>query len=151
MLEGLKAHNENGKGLLDLTDLLEKNERFNEVARKLDKAISELTAKCEDWDQVEKLGKKIDVANKCLMKLSRILDPVNYTLAGKYGHDRWGDFPKPIPGLQKIGELASIDPNSSEFVALKTELIRERNKISHSLEEVITLINNTIEKLLYLN
>ena len=119
-----------------------------QVALKLDKAVSELTSRCKEWDQVEKLGIKIDVANKCLMKLSRILDPINYTVAGKYGHDKWGDLPKPIPGLQNIGEFASIDPNSGKFAALKTELIRERNKVSNSLEKVVTLINNTLEKLL---
>jgi len=147
MLEGIKAHNENGKGLFDLINLIEMINRFREVAIELDKTVSVLASQCDEWGEVKKLGSKIDAANACLMKLSRILDPINYTLAGKYGHDKWGDLPKPIPGLQKIGELVSMDPNSGEFTALMTELIYERNKVADALDEAIILIKNTLDKL----
>jgi len=147
MLEGLKAHNKNGKGLLDLTILIEKVERFKETALELDKIVNELTTQCDEYGEVKKLGRKIDEANACLMKLSRILDPINYTLTGKYGQDRWGDLPKPIPGLQKIDELVSMDPDSGEFTALMTELIHERNKVSDALDEAITLIKSKLEEL----
>ncbi len=145
MLEGLKTHDKNGKGLLELTNLIAKVERFKEVALELDKTVSALAVQCDEWGDVKKLGKKIDEANACLMKLSRILDPINYTLTGKYGQDRWGDLPKPIPGLQKIEELAFMDHESGEFTALMTELIHERNKVSDALDEAIILCENTLK------
>ena len=145
MLEGLKAHNKNGKGLLDLTNLIAKVERFKEVAFELDKTVSALAAQCDEWEEVKKLGRKIDEANACLVRLSRILDPINYTLTGKYGQDRWGDLPKPIPGLQKIEDLVFMDLDSGEFTALITELIHERNKVSDALDKAVILIENTLK------
>lgn len=145
MLEGLKEHNKNGKGLLDLTNLIAKVEKFKEVALELDKTINALTAQCDEWGDVTNLDKKIDEANACLMKLSRVLDPINYTHTGKYGQDRWGDLPKPIPGLQKIDELVSMNRDSGEFTALMTELIRERNKVSDALDETIIFCKKTLK------
>jgi hypothetical protein len=142
MLEGLKAHRQDAGERLDLAPLLMKAEGFKKAAQELDKAVKGLSSKCEDRNAVRRLSKKIEAANTALMKLSRILDPVNYTLAGKYGQDRWGDLPKPVPGLQQVSDLSSLDPKSGEFAAVMTGLIRERNKVSDALDEAMAVAQN---------
>jgi hypothetical protein len=81
------------------------------------------------------------------MKLSRILDPINYTLVGEYGQDRWGDLLKPIPGLQQIEELRSMDVKSGEFASLMTQLIRERNEVSDTLDEAIEGVEKGLQEI----
>ncbi|HCJ56720.1 MAG TPA: hypothetical protein DHV55_04715 [Clostridiaceae bacterium] len=49
---------------------------------------------------------------------------------------------KPFPGLTDLEKLSAMDHSSIEFKALERQLIRERNRIFHSLKEAITLINN---------
>ncbi len=147
MLEGLKAHQQKAGERLDLAPLLERAEGFKKAALQFDKAVKGLASKCEDRNRVKRLSKKIDAANTALMKLSRILDPINYTLAGKYGQDRWGDLPEPIPGLQQVRELASLDSKGGELAAVLTGLIREKNKISDALDEALTLAKKAVEDL----
>lgn len=87
--------------------------------------------------------------NRCVMRLSRILIPIAYTLVGKNDQDTYWrtETKKPIPVLQPMAKLATLDPESDEFKLLKTRLIRERNKVADKLLFATELIENTLQKL----
>jgi hypothetical protein len=66
------------------------------------------------------------------MALSRILNPVLYTVEGPYDHDPALQVPM-LPGLQGVTRLASLDPDSDEYGFLRTRLVRERNRVADAL------------------
>lgn len=70
--------------------------------------------------------------NRALLGISRALNPVLYTRAGRFKQDRAVPFPF-LPGLQEIGELK--DGGEREGFLL-THLVRERNRIQDALRAV---------------
>ena len=73
-----------------------------------------------------------------MMRISRTLNPVNYTLRGRYDQDYYGaEYVRPIPILQPVSELAALNPDSTEFKALKTKLVRARNAVTNALEKAM--------------
>jgi len=107
-------------------------------------------SKGEKRSELEEIFRKI---NDALMKLGRVLNPVLYQKSGRYGHDPESQVPNPIPVLQPMVELGdsqvlfsrSLDPESMEFKALRTQLIRERNKVSDALETAMEIVESAIE------
>ena len=69
--------------------------------------------------------------NAALMALGRILTPINYTVAGAYEHDL-ALGAAPLPALQPLRQLATLDPASDEAHYLDTQLVRARNRIWHA-------------------
>jgi hypothetical protein len=147
MIEGLEVHQQNSSDKLDLTQLMDKAKRLKKVAIQLDKAIDSLREECNEWGDSEIFSKEISEANKCLMKLSRILDPINYTLAGKYSQDKWGEWLQPIPGLREVSILTLKNTKSGEYYAALAGLVRERNKVSDAIEQAILLLENGTRKI----
>ncbi len=76
----------------------------------------------------------IDRLNTCIMALGRRLTPINYTLAGEYEHDLALGSP-PIPSLQPLRRLATLDLASDESRYLHTQLVRARNRTWHAFHE----------------
>jgi len=70
--------------------------------------------------------------NDCIMALGRCLTPVNYTVTGEYDHDLALPAP-PIPSLQPIRQLATLDADSDGAHLLANQLRRARNRVWHSL------------------
>ncbi len=93
-----------------------------------------------------KLQKNFEEINTCLIRLSRVLNPVFHTEYGKYDQDPAIPF-RPIPVLQQVVELNALDPNRSEFRFLKTHLIRQRNQVAHALYKASTIISHTLKKI----
>jgi len=82
------------------------------------------------------------------MRLSRIMNPVNYTLRGRYDQDYYGaEYVQPIPILRPVAELASMNPDAEEYKTLKTKLIRARNKVSDTIQEAAFTAEYATEKL----
>jgi predicted Zn-dependent protease len=71
------------------------------------------------------------------MRLSRILNPILYTVSGKYAQDTYGlsALTTSIPAMREVRELGALDPAEGYYKALYTKLVRERNKVSDALEE----------------
>ena len=54
---------------------------------------------------------------------------------------------KPIPLLQPLEDMNSMDKNSYEYKALRTSLVRERNKISDTLNSANRFLDDTLNSL----
>jgi len=76
--------------------------------------------------------------NSLLMKTSREINPVLYTVRGPYYHDPAYQLPL-FPGLRGAKVLGVIDPASNEAGFIQTELLRESNRIHQALDRAIAL------------
>jgi hypothetical protein len=75
---------------------------------------------------------RIAALNNCIIALGRALTPINYTASGEYEHDL--ALPaQPIPALQPVRQLATLDPASDEAHLLRIQLGRARNRVWHGL------------------
>lgn len=75
----------------------------------------------------------LNTINTCLMKLGRILMPILSATASQYEHDPIGTRFRPLPTLKLLTRLVDQERHSMEYNALRTSLIRERNRISDAL------------------
>ena len=147
-LDTLKQLRASAGGVLDLTGLVGKAEVFKDAASSLDCATTLLSERCQDSKEAERLEKEVSLTNESLLRICKVLNPVNYTLHGKYGQDHYGaEYIKPIPLLQPVSELVTLDPDTSQYKALKTKLVRARNIVSDALEEVTRVTRFTSDKL----
>jgi Iap family predicted aminopeptidase len=138
-LEGL------AEGGLSLGSLLDQAVLFKQLAFELDEATGKLSETCE---KEPKLDVKVDAANKCLLKISRIMNPVNYTLRGRYDQDYYGaEYVQPIPIMRNVAELASLNPDAEEYKTLRTKLVRARNQVSDTIHEAVFITGYAVEKL----
>jgi N-acetylated-alpha-linked acidic dipeptidase len=123
---------EAGRGSLPLGDLIEKAERLRSLADLLEEVRARLAANTPRR-LGGKAGARIARLNRGLMALSRILNPVLYTVEGPYDHDPALQAPM-LPGLEAVRRLAGLTPDSDEYGFLRTRLVRERNRVSDALD-----------------
>jgi hypothetical protein len=138
-----------GKGAFNVGDLIAMAEEFKGEATRLDKTIGDLLSRYETiTDEASRLNLegKFEKINEKMMRLSRILNPVLYTRIGKYGQDPVMALPL-IPVLEPITELAGMSPESSEFKALRTKLVRQRNKVVDALKEATNTIRELLQRI----
>ena len=127
-VEHLNDLQSNGGGKYDLTSLIKIAETFQDLAKKLDNNIVRLMKKYEDSKEKKTFKETFEDVNKALMKMSRILY----------------DAPIPMKSLQPVGDLATLDQESSEFKALRTKIVRARNEIADAINDAIELAAQTI-------
>jgi len=145
-LDALGEVDEMAEGTLVLDELKVKAAAFKEEAAVLDEATGSLAARCEK--DASGLTGEIRVANFSMMRVSRTMNPVLYTLRGRYDQDYYGaEYVKPIPVLQPVSELAAMDTDSTEYKALRTKLVRARNLVSDSLEQATWISRYASEKI----
>ena len=90
-------------------------------------------------------AQQADALNECIMQLSRLLIPVNYTERGPYEQDlALGS--QPVPGLRPAGRLAAMDENSSERHLLRIKLQRERNRVRQALRDAKSAIDQSLTR-----
>ncbi|MGB5294775.1 MAG: hypothetical protein WBP34_07480, partial [Thermoanaerobaculia bacterium] len=77
-------------------------------------------------------GDTVAAVNEDAMAVSRAINPVLFTIAGPFHHDPARQFPL-FPGLGAATDLAKLDPTSEEAGFIKTELLRETNRIQRAL------------------
>ena len=70
--------------------------------------------------------------NTALLAVAHALIPVNYTAAGPYEVDPALDQPA-LPGLAPLTALAALAPQRDAAHFLRTQLVRERNRVWHAL------------------
>ncbi len=88
----------------------------------------------------------VRVVNGCLMELGRTLIPVNYTRTGQFDQDLAVPT-QPLPGLQGIARLASMEKTCDERQFLITRLVRERNRVVHGLLSATRAVEATLSAL----
>jgi len=77
--------------------------------------------------------------NAALHQAVRLLNPVLYTRRGRFLHDR--TVPTPLfPGLERLPDLARLDPASDDYRFLYAGLVRERNRVAHALRSAAAVL-----------
>ena len=128
-------------GSFDLTAAMGKAKKFRDRAVNLQQKVIEIT---EKEDRLENGGDNSTlILNHCLMQLSRILMPVNYTSAGRFDFDPALPIP-PLPRLQPVANLAELNSASESFKFLERKMVREQNRLCHALDEACELIERTL-------
>jgi hypothetical protein len=141
-LEGIAA---SAGSHLDLSRALNYAERLISEAQKLEIVLGALrkeTQRLTAWKNHE----TVQFANRLQMKLSRILHPINFSAAHRYGFDHYGLTASytPIPCLYESRFLPTLPPHSTSYHALRTHLRREVNRVSDALRDAGELIERTL-------
>jgi len=145
-LEALNEIEELGKGVIRFGSLKERASVFKEKASGLDEATSGLAERIEKG--AKGLEDKVRVANSSMMKVSRVMNPVNYTLRGRYDQDYYGaEYVQPIPVLRPVSELVALNPDATGYKALRTKLMRARNAVSDAIQEAVSVTEYAAEKI----
>jgi len=76
---------------------------------------------------------RLDAVNRGLMRLSRVLVPLSYTSGDRFTHDLAIPLP-PLASLQRVRELAALDPETDAFKFARAALVRERNRAVHAFD-----------------
>lgn len=113
----------------DFEDVFTRAQTFRTSALTLRQAVAEIGT-----EQPERF-------NTLHLRLSRLLNPVLFTILGPYEFDPALQMPV-LPGLARTSELSMLAGNDYEF--LKTELVRQRNRIADTLQTAIELIDAVI-------
>jgi hypothetical protein len=92
---------------------------------------------------------KVQLANRTQMKLSRILHPLNFSVANRYGFDHYGftALSTPLPCLYDSRYLATLDPGSTKYQALRTHLVHQTNRVSDGLRDASEVMETAVEAL----
>ncbi len=135
-------------GRLDLSRPRRYAEQLLRNAQALDETLHELrkeNQKATSW----KGNQKVLLANRVQMKLSRILHPINFSIANRYGFDHYGLTPlsTSIPCLYESQHLATLSPNSTDYRALFTHLVQQTNRVSDGLRDASELIEMNLDAL----
>ncbi len=138
---------EKAQAAFDLTSVLEKVAVFREKAVLLERV-------CQDVSKEYFAGQEIlapqglELAaklNRCMMKLSRELMPVNYCSVDRFDADR--AYPiEPFHRLRPIADLGNMDRQDAPFKFLERKMVRERNRVSHALDQALEFIAEALEK-----
>jgi len=138
----LTEFQESGKDALNLQDILTETIELKNQITKFNQKINKIISDHERCDATS------SIVNQCLIKLGRNLNPLFYSEAPFHDYDLYGSwYPKPIPILQPIKDLAKLDPKSDEFKILQTGLIRQRNRVLDGLQDARDLVQETQKKI----
>lgn len=81
--------------------------------------------------------------NTLLLRLSRILVPLNYASADPFDHDLALPLPA-VPLLRGANEIGSLDPSSDAHRFLRTRLMRNQNRVTYDLDRATQLIRESL-------
>ncbi len=81
--------------------------------------------------------------NEGLIRLTRILTPLNYTRSGRFDHDPAVGL-GPFPLLAPAAELARLEPGSPAYHQTLTALVRCRNAVGMALREALEVVRAAI-------
>lgn len=121
-IEYLTSYQETAGSHLDLSSPLAAAEAFRIAAERLEQS----------------LAKDVSAQNEVLKHITRILNPVLFTVNGPYEMDPALQLPI-LPGLAPVRELVQLDPNSDQYRFLRTKLVRQRNRVEDALRQATQL------------
>lgn len=127
----------------ELNEILRDYQKMAGVRLNLGLAIertSKLEQLCTDFNQKvyssPVTDEKAKQMNDTLMKLSRLIVPLNYVSGDIYDHDPAMNH-DPLPMLSGIKELAEAEENTQDYHIWETSLTRKLNKVNHTLLKAI--------------
>jgi hypothetical protein len=123
-----------GKDAVDLEPLIGQASRLATVMRKFNVQARKTKPNEEA---------KIEVYNKTLMRLSRLLVPITETRVGRYDHDLAVPVPL-LPTLDPIRRLAQLDRESDDFKFLYIGLRRNANQVSDALDKAVETVDQAL-------
>ena len=144
--KGLHDLQKKGPSTSRLAPLVTQAEEFEKKASALNEAIGK-TLSALERKRTGKVKTQINRINACLMELSRVMMPVLYSKAGKYGQDPMGTKFRPIPLLQPLEKLNLMDEESEEYKTLLTSLIRDGHIISDALHSACRVLEDTLDRI----
>lgn len=136
LIRWVKKYSKDAGDELELFQVLEELEL-------LKKDMEEFYRICEEIVGKEDLKRAKD-ANRVILDLSRILLPLYLCERGRFEQDLAIRRP-PIPLIADCTMLPKMDPSSSEYMFLKTKLIRGRNKLISSIRKARDLVGDFIQ------
>lgn len=140
MKKNLTDYEKTAAGSFDLSELQQAVDRLGELLAPVDAQIHRLNGLEEPKQADNDAARQI---NNLSMRLNRLLIPVHYCKNGDpFQVDPALTIP-PFSGLEPLGQLAVLDRDSNEFKFLERQLVRERNRIFHSLDEAVRLLTNS--------
>ena len=110
------------------------------------KAVQRLDAVADAWAERTVPTEVAHALNAALKGLSRILVPLGGTAVGRYGHDPYGLSAQTtvLPGLHDLSRLNRLPPTADERHLLRTELIRQRNRLADGVRATRDLAAHTV-------
>ena len=111
-----------------------------ELAQGFRRAAAALRRRADD----ARTPDEIEAVNRTAIELSRLLNPVLFTVAGPYDFDPALQTPV-LPGLARAAELATLDPSASDCRFLRTWLVRQRNRVADTLRHGSRLASGAAE------
>lgn len=126
---------------LDMSAAIARAQRLKAEALDLEKLIERMNAEARAGRPVPEV--KAKAINRALLRASHILNAALYTESGRFDQDRAAAIPI-LPGLQRAAELARLDAESDRYGFLKTEMVRERNRVEAALDEALEQITTSV-------
>jgi hypothetical protein len=99
--------------------------------------VKELVVVLEDHEE-EDAELEPEVANRKMLDICHLINPVLYTENGPYGHDPGGNRGI-LPGLRHALAFNRLDPGSAEGKHLRMWLIQESNRICDTMSRAILI------------
>ncbi len=102
-------------------------------------AIAGLTGKLDEL-YARIASKTVDQgkANEALMRLARVLIPINYTREVRFRHDPAFACP-PLPTIAQVSDLAAADPARVGFI--RTQLMRGQNRLVAAMRDAVRIVD----------
>jgi hypothetical protein len=123
LLEGYQTAGEN---LFDLKPAIDEIQGLRQAfSHFYSEAENTCLKKRKNWGRF----KKID---QSLLELGRILIPIDYTKGERYSHDPAIHIPS-FPAFEGVHRLPQLSPETNEYRFLKTQLLRNRNRVIDAL------------------
>ena len=121
-IDQLTTYQEGAGRHLDLSGTLEAAKTFKNAAERLTSSPVADPAKL----------------NEGLKQLTRIVNPVLFTVNGPYEMDPALQMGV-LPGLAPVQQLVALDPESNDYRFLRTKLVRQRNRVQDALRQATEL------------
>jgi hypothetical protein len=117
---------------IDMASAVERAREFQQLATQIDQQSVAWRARGASADAEA----AATILNRAMIHLSRTLVPVASTVAGAYGHDRYGHpwQTTMIPALAPYPSVARYSPESEEFNTWWVAMVRARNRVVDALE-----------------
>ena len=127
-----------------LDGVLARARDFDQAAQRLDQASAGARAAFEAGTGSEDSARLL---NRAMKRISRLLVPLMSSAIGKYGHDTYGYTPQAtlIPGLYDVARLPGLGEGEERWM-LETKLVRDRNRVSDTLSEAISIIDDALAR-----
>ena len=102
-------------------------------------AIALLTGKLDElYARIARKTVDQDKANDALMRLARVLVPINYTREARFRHDPAFACP-PLPTIAQVSDLVAADPVRAGFI--RTQLMRGQNRLTAAMRDAVRIVD----------